>query len=247
MERAATLIQRRFRRHLQDSPFPTMLDGFGRLKEIPALVPKGEGVFSFGARPLRITGQALGKGAYASVYAGSYNRRPVAVKIGRLPELEHLERLLQVQRDQGVDMIVPLPVSVNKGDEVRGIALMPRLHSNLKEYLLEHPGMKDRKRRDQFRISDQLVSCGVYHEDQTPENFLVDRSGKVSIADFGCVRVKGAQGEAVYAEGSAIEDILPASHPYVQKEPQRSAKGRGVGARALELLRFLSRPSRPPF
>lgn len=240
MNRAATRIQRRFRQHLKDSAFPTMLDGSGGLKEIPALVPKGEGSFLFGARPLKITGQALGKGAYASVYAGSYNGRQVAVKIGRLPELQHLQKLLQVQRDHGVSMVVPCPVSVNKDDELRGIALMPRLHSNLKEYLQEHPGMKDRKRREKFRISDQLEACGVYHQDQTLENFLVDRSGKVSIADFGCVHVKGSQDEPVFSEGRAIEDILPASHPLGKKEPRRSSKKRRLAARALAALRFLS-------
>ena len=244
MNRAATRIQRRFRQHLKDSAFPTMLDGKGRLKEIPALVPKGEGSFLFGARPLKITGQALGKGAYASVYAGYYNGRSVAVKVGRLPELQHLQKLLPVQRDHGVSMVVPCPVSVNKADELRGIALMPRLHSNLKEYLQERPQMKDSKRREQLRLSSQLEACGVYHQDQTQENFLVDRSGKLSIADFGCVHVKDAQVEPVLAEGPAIEDILPPSHPLGKQTPRQPSKKRNFGTIALATLRLLS--GQPP-
>ena len=214
-EISASLIQKQYRFSLQRRPFPKMLTKTGELKPLPRLVKSPTGSLSFGARPLTISGRSLGKGAYGNVYAGTYNNRPVALKIGRLPELRHVDKILSVKEQLNLPIVPPYPIAISDAKAPSGIAMMPRMTSDLKTYLRQHPEQTDQRRCEQYRLSSQLVDCGVYHMDQTPENFLVDDSGKLYLSDFGCTRVDRTHPEPVYAATTPIEDVLPCDHPFL--------------------------------
>lgn len=61
---------------------------------------------------------------------------------------------------------------------------------------------------------------GVVHRDIKPENLLLDRNGRVMIADFGIAKMLGAEGSTGLAESQ------PAGTPQYMAPEQRTAPGR---------------------
>ncbi len=63
---------------------------------------------------------------------------------------------------------------------------------------------------------------GVIHRDIKPENILIDRSGRVKIADFGLARI--VRGDGPQASGLTRSDVLMGTVDYMAPEQRESPK-----------------------
>ena len=89
--------------------------------------------------------------------------------------------------------------------------------------------------REAFKIVPQICEAlqfahdeGVVHRDIKPENILLDKKGRVKIADFGIAKIMG--GEQYIAltvgNGSAHAATWPSLTPEIQNPPGRGGTGK---------------------
>lgn len=221
-EQAATILQQRYRSRLRNRRMPRMLNSRGSLLHAPKAIKTGPNQFNYAGQTLTISAIQCGQGANARIFEGQFNTLPVAVKIGKLAEFNHLEKLLNIQKNTTIPMVVPLPVSLWDNEQPRGIGLMPLMESDLRTYLKQHPAQTDTKRCEQIKIGDTLERHGIHHQDQTPENFLVDSHGRLFISDFGDIRSDAPEKKLTDVKTTPLSALLEPSHPAHPGYPELS-------------------------
>ena len=158
-----------------------------------------------GAEGLEI-GECISKGDYESVYRGTYNSRPVAVKgiddfpfqSGRRKDLqmavEDFRRECDTLRDTDDPHIVEFIGVFNDKTQERGVLLvMELMDQTLETFLKENRGNLSKEK--QVDICQQVASGLRYlhrqdpqiiHRALKPSNILMDEDGKIAkISDFG--------------------------------------------------------------
>ncbi len=194
----------------------------------------GDEDLSVGARlgQYRIDG-LLGRGGMGAVYRATQTSldRPVALKVLPRQMAEDPEFVTRFDREARAlaELSHPNIVSIyDKGTSdgryyfamelVEGVSLREVIRS------------KKMKPAEALQLVPQLCEAleyahakGVIHRDIKPENILVDRGGKVKVADFGLARIVRGEG-ATASRGITQSNVVMGTFDYMAPEQRESAK-----------------------
>ena len=159
---------------------------------------------------LAVTGDVLGRGASATVYAGAYDGRAVAVKELRVANAREAGLLVQELRVAGILRVTPHPHVVRVHGATHdlhaaSVRLVMDAHSrSLHDALLAGPVPPARARhylRGLLAGLAFLHEARVVHGDVEPANVLLSAQDEAVLADFGLsklqVRARGFGRRAV--------------------------------------------------
>lgn len=171
----------------------------------------------------------VGTGGMAVVYRAldTYENRIVAIKVLR-PEYEsdmefvrRFSREAEAAAKMAHENIVNL-LDVGIDGDMRYIVMEFVDGQTLKEMIRHegriHPDLALRMTIRILAAVDHAHRNGIVHRDIKPQNILVDRVGRVRVADFGIARLKAAQTTQLDANGAAMGSVHYLSPEQAQGE-----------------------------
>ena len=171
----------------------------------------------------------VGTGGMAVVYRAldEQENRTVAVKVLRREYESDMEFVRRFSREAEAaakmshDNIVNL-LDVGIEGETRYIVMEYVDGKTLKEMIREegriHPDLALRMTIRILAAVDHAHRNGIVHRDIKPQNILVDKKGRVRVADFGIARLKASQTTKIDAGGSAMGSVHYLSPEQAQGE-----------------------------
>ena len=171
----------------------------------------------------------VGTGGMAVVYRAldEQEKRTVAVKVLRREYESDMEFVRRFSREAEAaakmshDNIVNL-LDVGIEGETRYIVMEYVDGKTLKEMIREegriHPDLALRMTIRILAAVDHAHRNGIVHRDIKPQNILVDKKGRVRVADFGIARLKASQTTQIDAGGSAMGSVHYLSPEQAQGE-----------------------------
>ncbi len=160
----------------------------------------------------------VGTGGMAVVYRAHdlQENRTVAIKVLRREYESDMEFVRRFSREAEAaakmshDNIVNL-LDVGIEGDTRYIVMEYVDGQTLKQMILEekriHPDLALRMTIRILAAVDHAHRNGIVHRDIKPQNILVDREGRVKVADFGIARLKASQTTKIDANGSAMGSV----------------------------------------
>ncbi len=171
----------------------------------------------------------VGTGGMAVVYRAldEQEKKIVAVKVLRREYESDMEFVRRFSREAEAaakmshDNIVNL-LDVGIEGEMRYIVMEYVDGKTLKEMIREegriHPDLALRMTIRILAAVDHAHRNGIVHRDIKPQNILVDKKGRVRVADFGIARLKASQTTKIDAGGSAMGSVHYLSPEQAQGE-----------------------------
>lgn len=160
----------------------------------------------------------VGTGGMAVVYRAldTQENRTVAIKVLRTEYESDMEFVRRFSREAEAaakvfheNIVNMLDVGID--DEMRYIVMEYVDGQTLKEMIRSegkiHPDVALRMTIRILAAVDHAHRNGIVHRDIKPQNILVDKEGRVKVADFGIARLKTSQTTQVDANGSAMGSV----------------------------------------
>ncbi len=160
----------------------------------------------------------VGMGGMAKVYRATdlQENRTVAMKVLRAEYESDMEFVRRFSREAEAaakmahENIVNL-LDVGIEGEMRYIVMEYVAGRTLKDMICDegriHPDLALRLTIRILAAVDHAHRNGIVHRDIKPQNILVDREGRIKVADFGIARLKASQTTNIDNDGSAVGSV----------------------------------------
>ncbi len=201
--------------------------------------------------PIKIEDVQLGneikRGAMGVVYEGTFEGRPVAVKVAHQPG--EMSNRTREEAKTYETLKHPNIITTEKSGTLldgRAYFVMPRIKETLRDRLKQDNLTTNEILQIFKQISDGLEHAhekGYIHRDIKPENILLDEEGQVYLADFGVAKDIGPELEAMTRQGRVHGTIPYIAPEQLEAEPVKKSDTYSVGVMLMEFL-FNDRPTK---